>query len=53
MRRDGQTGMTQVVVAVRNFASGFKNVSQLNKPRGLEQVYGLGQAHGAATFSRR
>jgi len=45
--------MTKVTVAFRNFANGSKNVSQLNKPRGFEQFYGLGQAHGAATLSRR
>jgi hypothetical protein len=53
MRRDGQTDMTKVIVAFRNFANESKNVSQLKKTRGFEQVYGLGQAHGAATLSRR
>jgi len=42
MRRDGQTDMTKVTVAFRNFANASKNISQWNKPRGFEQVYGLG-----------
>jgi hypothetical protein len=53
MRRDGQTDTTKVTVAFRNFANAPKNVSQLNKPRGFEQVNGLGQTHGAANLSRR